>query len=120
MPRSGTTLIEQIISSHDEVLPTGENNYLSTFIKKNYLNEFLLNEKKINKHIFSNVNFFENYVFNLFNEFNYISNVFTDKSVQNFLWIGFIKIFFPNSKIIVTDRNSKDVCLSYFFSRIKR
>ena len=114
MHRSGTTLIEQIISSHHDVLPTGENNYLSTFIKKNYLNEFLLNEKKINKDIFSNVNFFENYVFNLFNEFNYVSNVFTDKSVQNFLWIGFIKIFFPNSKIIVTDRNSKDVCLSIF------
>ncbi len=114
MPRSGTTLIEQIISSHNEVIPTGENNYLSTFIKKNYLNEFILNEKKIAKDIISKDNLFEEYVLNLFNELKYKSNVFTDKSVQNFLWIGFIKIFFPGSKIILTDRNSRDICLSIF------
>ena len=114
MPRSGTTLIEQIISSHSEVMPTGENNHLSTYIKKNYLNNFLLNEEKINEHIFSNKNFFQDYVFSLFDEFKYISKVYTDKSVQNFLWIGFVKLFFPNSKIIITERNSKDVCLSIF------
>ena len=114
MPRSGTTLIEQIISSHSDVIATGENNHMSTFIKKNYINNFELNEKKINKDIDMNDNFFQEYVFNLFSEFNYASKVFTDKSVQNFLWIGFIKIFFPNSKIIITDRNSKDVCLSIF------
>ena len=114
MPRSGTTLIEQIISAHNEVIPTGENNYLSNFIKKNYLKDFTLDKKKIIKDIHSKDNLFEEYTFNLFNEFDYISNVFTDKSVQNFLWIGFIKIFFPNSKIILTDRNSRDVCLSIF------
>ncbi len=114
MPRSGTTLIEQIISSHSDVLPTGENNHMSTFIKKNYINNFILNEEKIKEHIQSNDNFFQDYVFNLFDEFKYVSKVFTDKSVQNFLWIGFIKIFFPNSKIIITERNSKDVCLSIF------
>ena len=114
MPRSGTTLIEQIISSHSDVIPTGENNHMSTFIKKNYINDFLLNEQKIKEHILSNDNFFQEYVFNLFDEFKYVSKVFTDKSVQNFLWIGFIKIFFPNSKIIITERNSKDVCLSIF------
>ena len=114
MPRSGTTLIEQIISSHKNVLATGENNYLSTFIKKNYLKEFSLNKQKVNQDIFSKDNLFNDYVFNLFQEYNFNSKVFTDKSVQNFLWIGFIKIFFPNSKIIITDRNSKDICLSIF------
>ena len=114
MPRSGTTLIEQIISTHYKVAPTGENNFLSTFIKKNYLKGFTLNQRKITKDIYSKNNLLEEYTFNLFNEFGYISNVFTDKSVQNFLWIGFIKIFFPNSKIILTDRNSRDVCSSIF------
>ena len=114
MPRSGTTLIEQIISSHYDVVPTGENNYLSTFIKKNYIKGFTLDQRKIAKDIFSKNNLFDEYIFNLFNEFGYTSNVFTDKSVQNFLWIGFIKIFFPNSKIILTDRNPRDVCLSIF------
>ena len=102
MPRSGTTLIEQIISTHNEVFPTGENNFLSAFIKKNYLKGFILDQRKITKDIYSKNNLFDKYIFNLFNELGYTSNVFTDKSVQNFLWIGFIKIFFPNSKIIIT------------------
>ena len=114
MPRSGTSLIEQIISSHKDVLPTGEKNFLSSFIKFNYLNDFSLDGKKVIKDIFSKENKLQNYVLNIFNEYNFKSNVFTDKSVQNYLWIGFIKIFFPNSKIILTNRNSKDVSLSIF------
>ena len=56
MPRSGTTLVEQIISSHKDVLPTGENDFLSSFIKFNYLNGFSLNGKKVTKDIFSKEN----------------------------------------------------------------
>jgi tetratricopeptide (TPR) repeat protein len=114
MPRSGTTLVEQIISSHKDVLPTGENNFLSSFIKFNYLNSFSLDGKRVIKDIFSKENKLQDYVLNLFNEYNFEANVFTDKSVQNYLWIGFIKIFFPNSKIVLTNRNSKDVSLSIF------
>ena len=79
MPRSGTTLIEQIISSHKDVLPTGENNFLSSFIKTNYLNNYLLDGKKVIKDIFSKENKLQNYVLNLFNEYNFVSNIFTDK-----------------------------------------
>ena len=42
------------------------------------------------------------------------TNIITDKAPQNFLWLGFVKIFFPNSKIIHCSRNSKDNCLSLF------
>ncbi len=114
MPRSGTTLIEQIISSHQNVLSTGENNFISLFIKKNYLKEFSLNFEEINKDLLSKKNKLSDFILNQFDAHDYQSKVFTDKSVQNFLWIGFIKIFFPNSKIIVTDRDSKDVCSSIF------
>ena len=120
MPRSGTTLVEQIISSHKDVLPTGENNFLSSFIKLNYLNSFSLDGKKVIKDVFSKENKLQDYFLNLFNEYNFKANVFTDKSVQNYLWIGFIKIFFPNSKIILTNRNSKDVSLSIFRINFKK
>jgi hypothetical protein len=114
MPRSGTTLIEQIISSHNEVLLTGENNFLSIYIKENYLDNFLLLQKKIMRDIYSKKFFFQDFVSRSLSEHNFESQVYTDKSVQNFLWIGFIKLFFPNSKIIVTDRNPRDICLSIF------
>tara|TARA_B110000008_G_scaffold278220_1_gene321401 strand:- start:152 stop:1705 length:1554 start_codon:yes stop_codon:yes gene_type:complete len=114
MPRSGTTLIEQIISSHSEVLATGENNYLSSFVKKKYLYNFTLSEEKILKDIHLKENIFQDFVLNSLKNHNFNSKIFTDKSVQNFFWIGFIRYFFPNSKIIVTDRNPKDICLSIF------
>ena len=114
MPRSGTTLLEQIISSHKNVLATGENNFVSSFIEENYLNNFSLSYKKIIKDIFARENLPLNYVHKLLDEYNFNSKVFTDKSVENFLWIGFIKIFFPNSKIILTERNVKDICWSLY------
>ena len=114
MPRSGTSLLEQIISSHREVLGTGENNSLSYFIKNNYLNKFKLDGKKLYKDIFSSENKIQKYYLDILNQNKFFSNIFTDKSIQNFLWIGFIKIFFPNSKIVLTNRNSKDVSLSIF------
>ena len=114
MPRSGTTLIEQIISSHKEILATGEENYLSSYISKNFLKNFSLQENKIINQIHSKENYFQDYVLDRLNKNRVNKKIFTDKSVQNFLWIGFIKIFFPNSKIIFTDRNPKDVCLSIY------
>ena len=42
------------------------------------------------------------------------NNIITDKAPQNFRWLGFIKLFFPNSKIIHCYRNSRDNCLSLF------
>ena len=114
MPRSGTTLIEQIISSHNQVVSTGENNFLSTYIKQNYLDDFTISHEKIIKDIYSKNNFFQDFIFDSLSNHNFKSQVFTDKSVQNFFWIGLIKFFIPNAKIIVTDRNSKDICLSIF------
>ena len=37
MPRSGTTLVEQILSSHPEVYGAGELLYLENSINKNFL-----------------------------------------------------------------------------------
>lgn len=45
---------------------------------------------------------------------NISSKVITDKTIQNYLWVGFIKIFFPNSKIIICNRNPKDICTSIY------
>ena len=46
------------------------------------------------------------------NAHNYKEEVITDKAPLNFRWIGFIKNFFPNSKIILCKRNLKDNFLS--------
>ena len=38
----------------------------------------------------------------------------TDKAPQNFKWIGIMKLFFPNCKVVHCVRNPKDNCLSLY------
>ena len=114
MPRSGTTLIEQILSSHKKILGAGE-----LFFLENSISNYLMTDKKIEKKKFTeNINQKENYISKAYNEkldlFNINSEYITDKAPLNFRWIGFIKIFFPQAKVIHCYREPKDNCLSIF------
>ena len=114
MPRSGTTLIEQIIAAHPQVNGAGELIYLQNLIKKNFIENFKLNKQKIINEASSNNNIIESKYFEFLDFHKFSSKLITDKAPQNFRWIGFMKIFFPNSKIIHCNRNAKDNCLSLF------
>ena len=46
MPRSGTTLVEQIISSHNEVYGAGELPFLSSVVNDNFFNDIKLHKIK--------------------------------------------------------------------------
>ena len=116
MPRSGTTLTEQIISSHSKVYGSGELPYLSKILKDELSDELGLSTPKV-KEMFSN----NDIVFDISSKyFSYINNYkisekwITDKAPLNFMWVGFIKILFPNAKIIHCKRNSKDNCVSLY------
>ena len=102
MPRSGTTLVEQIISSHSKVTGLGELPFISTFGKsvikekveltsQNLLKFRQLYLEKVEK--LSNGNF-----------------IITDKMPQNFYHIGLILKIFPEAKIIHVRRNPSAVC----------
>jgi tetratricopeptide (TPR) repeat protein len=114
MPRSGTTLVEQIISSHKKVYGAGELPFLSTAVHNNFFNDSKLDKQKIAELQNSSKNLVNDQYFENISLFNFDENVLTDKAPLNFKWIGFIKIFFPNSKIIHCKRDSKDNCLSIF------
>ena len=114
MPRSGTTLIEQIIAAHPQVNGAGELIYLQNLIEQNFIEDFKFNKQKIINEASSNNNIIERKYFELLDFHKFSSKFITDKAPQNFRWIGFIKIFFPNSKIIHCNRNAKDNCLSLF------
>ena len=116
MPRSGTTLIEQIISSHSNVFGAGELPYLSKDIKSEIMIENIISADKFNNFINDSKlikNLKDNYFHHL-ERFNFKEGFITDKAPLNFRWIGFIKILFPNAKIIHSLRNPKDNCLSLY------
>ena len=114
MPRSGTTLLEQIIASHSKVGGAGELQYLSKIINENFLDEFKFNKQKILRELSSEKNIILEKYLELLKFHNFNEDVITDKAPQNFIWIGFINFFFPNSKIVHCSRNPKDNCLSLY------
>ena len=115
LPRSGTSLVEQILSSHSEIYGAGELSHLGDAVKK----EFYLNNKLINnfEDKFNNLECLKR-IAESFNHniasFSFDEKNMTDKNPLNFLWIGFIKKIFLNSKIIHIQRNSKDNYFSLF------
>ena len=115
MPRSGTTLIEQILSSHSNIYGAGELPYLENIMTNEFFQNNILNTNKLqdlNKiDVLKSIG--DHYV-SLINKYNYNENLITDKAPLNFRWIGLIKLIFPNSKIIHCSRAPKDNCLSLY------
>jgi len=111
LPRSGTTLTEKILSSHRQVSAGGEINFINDFFGKNFVSSNKLNKEKINKYLEKDLN--QEFIEYL-KPFNLPNQVITDKSLNMYWYLGFIKIFFPNAKLINCRRNPKDNCLSIF------
>ncbi len=114
MPRSGTTLVEQIMSSHKKVYGAGELPFLSSIVHNNFINDNKIDKQQITKFQNSITNLVNDQYFENISLFNIDENILTDKAPLNFKWIGFIKFFFPNSKIIHCKREPKDNCLSIY------
>ena len=107
MPRSGTSLIEQIISNHSEVHGAGELDSLPISVKKSdWINSNDLEKisKKIRNEYLDRVS--------LMTKNKYI----TDKLPGNFKRIGFILNALPDSKIIHLQRNPMAICWSNYKS----
>lgn len=114
MPRSGTTLVEQIISSHSKVYAGDELNYFNDLVKDCFYKNgnFSIDYAKHNNG--ENLKKIGNEYIYKINKISGKSERVTDKLPINFKWIGFIKLILPNSKIIHCVRNSRDTCLSIY------
>ena len=115
MPRSGTTLVEQIISNHPKVYGAGELTELTKTIDKllpsNNEIGFPTNLIDYDPKIFNDLG--SNYI-KAIKKFSKSSHYITDKMPHNFRWIGLIKTILPNARIIHCKRDSRDNCLSIF------
>lgn len=120
MPRSATTLTEQIISSHPDVLAAGEvhfwgdtANRLSRRTKSKHDYPVCLNDIQ-QAHVIEIAKEYESTLAKISGASS-MPKHFTDKMPQNFLNIGLIALLYPNAKIIHTKRDPIDTCLSIFF-----
>ena len=111
MPRSGTTLVEKIISSHSDVTSLGEINIVYNLLFDNIIRDNKIDTLEVDKLLKKDLA--KQYMVFLEN-FEVQNNNVADKTLMNFWFLCFIKYFFPNSKIIHCSRDPKDNCLSIY------
>ncbi len=97
MPRSGSTLLENILSLNSKVNDMGEVNFLEESIKesKDFEDVYDLYKKKVISQFKSSL-------------------IYTDKNLFNYMYCPIISNFFPNAKIINCIRNPLDNILSIY------
>lgn len=113
MPRSGTTLVEQILASHSEVEATDELPFLERYglgLEEvggygSALAKFTPNQQK---------NFAARYLESVDPYRHEQRTYFIDKNPGNFLHIGLIKAIFPGAKIINVVRDTLDNAMSVY------
>ncbi len=115
MPRSGTTLTEQILASHSQVFGAGELMYikkaLDTQCKPLPYEKFPEIAKALEPDAYKQMA--EWYLRQIAERSSGAAKV-TDKLPHNFLHLGIIRVIFPNARIIHCQRDPIDNCLSIF------
>jgi len=121
MPRSGSTLVEQILASHPDVYGAGEVKHLSRslgqlrdrfpslpkypdMVAKVTPSQLEILAKSYQKALAADAG---------------EAKKITDKLLTNFFFLGLINLLFPNAKIIHTQRDPVDTCLSGFTKLFK-
>lgn len=116
MPRTGTTLVEQILSSHSQVYAAGE------------LQNFPLQVNRLTGSSTDNAFNIETLEKSLQLESSVLGSAyidstrprtghtqhFIDKLPLNFLFLGLIKLALPNAKLVCLRRDPMDTCLSNY------
>jgi len=120
MPRSGTTLVERILSSHSEVASLGE---LQEFTLAVHKCSGVKSPQALNGDVIAGAlqgtpeALADYYLGSLQTKMSAMapsSIYFIDKMPLNFLYLGFILRSLPQAKIICVRRNPLDTCLSNF------
>jgi len=106
MPRSGTTLVEQVVSSHSKVTGAGELNYVSRFGRSIAKGMIKPSDEII-------LGFRQRYIEALKIRSDNKSIV-TDKMPHNFLYVGLIFSAFPDAKVIHVNRDPAATCWSNY------
>lgn len=109
MPRSGTTLTEQIIAAHPQAGGVGESDRIDLMARGKELDAF--DQAYVNRSGRAYLDMLSA---------NYPSTSIRrvcDKMPENFYFLGFISRCLPGSSIIHCKRNPIDTCLSIYFQR---
>lgn len=117
MPRSGTTLVEQILASHPDVYGAGELPAIDHIVAR-----LQKDATAGSGYPFCLDSMNQQQVESIAREYlDFIRRIggdtlrITDKMMLNYRYLGLIRLVFPGARIIHCKRNSLDTCLSIYF-----
>lgn len=118
MPRSGTSLVEQILSSNSNVYGVGELLEIPNIIKSLYKDspskkEYPFGIKNLE---LGKLNSLVEMYMGAIEMPSASVECFTDKLPYNYLYLGLVGMLFPNAKVIHCRRDPLDTCLSCYFN----
>jgi tetratricopeptide (TPR) repeat protein len=122
MPRSGTTLVEQILSSHPAIFGAGE---LPDIIQQvgglaslqDSTTEYPYNIPTLSQQAIDSAA--QDYLDRIA-ELSPDAERVVDKMPGNFMHLGYIELLFPGARIIHCKRDPLDTCLSNYFQNFSR
>ena len=108
LPRSGTTLVEQILSSHSQVEGAGEISLLGPMLQSAFRESS--NPISLSSALLRAGQAYRSELADRFKGADYV----TDKSISSYASIGFIRHALPDARIIVVRRDAADNALSIY------
>ncbi len=120
MPRSGTTLVEQILGSHSQVFGAGELSLVPELIQKLNAWEAKVGSRReypdcVDEMTQEESKKFAHKHLQELQAYAPHAQRIVDKLPHNFEHIGLIKLIFPNAKILHLKREPRDVAMSNYF-----
>jgi tetratricopeptide (TPR) repeat protein len=115
MPRSGTSLVEQILASHSEVHGAGELECVNKILRP-FLSSLDNKTRKIDskKNFQKTISTLRDSYLETLSGLNVAEAFIVDKMPLNFLWVGYILQAFPEAKVIHTTREARATCWSIY------
>ncbi|TAL50085.1 MAG: tetratricopeptide repeat protein [Methylovulum sp.] len=121
MPRSGTTLVEQILGGHPDIFVAGEIGIMSGVIQKlnaweRHVGSGRQYPECINDLSAEQSRRFATLVLDELQTYSADARYIVDKLPHNFEHIGLIRLLFPDAAIIHVLREPRDVAISNYFT----
>ena len=116
MARSGTSLVEQVMATHPEITGAGELTWLPDIYDSFLVRQ---NANKNDQAVLTRQDIvaMRNQYFERLQQNSWSTKYIIDKLPDNLFYIGLIEQLFPESKVIICQRNALDIALSCRMTR---
>ncbi|MEM7167624.1 MAG: sulfotransferase [Planctomycetota bacterium] len=118
LPRSGTTLVEQILATHSTVFGGGELRVIPASLEELSLDVGMTPEGAVKGLSLEEIATRSQQVARRYREMAGKHRCVTDKMPENYLHLGWIATLLPHARVIHLQRDPRDVALSLWLTRL--